>query len=84
MAKATIQFVCQQCGATQSKWSGKCDQCGQWNSLVETTVAPRRASTGAVAAKPQKISEVETKKLPRIDSGIGEVNQVLGGGIIPC
>lgn len=83
MAKATIQFVCQQCGATQSKWSGKCDQCGEWNSMVETAVLPSRASSGAKAALPQKISDVETKKLPRIDTSIGEVNQVLGGGIVP-
>ena len=83
MAKTSVQFVCQQCGATQSKWSGKCDQCGEWNSLVESALTIQRGSSRANAAIPQKISDVETKKLPRIDSGFGEVNQVLGGGIVP-
>lgn len=83
MAKTSVQFVCQQCGATQSKWSGKCDQCGEWNSLVESAVSSQRGASKASAAIPQRIADVETKKLPRIDSGFGEVNQVLGGGIVP-
>jgi DNA repair protein RadA/Sms len=85
MAKTAVQYVCQQCGATQGKWSGKCDQCGAWNSFVESQVVVSGKGGGGsrVAARPEKLAAVETKRLPRIDSGIGEVNQVLGGGIVP-
>jgi DNA repair protein RadA/Sms len=84
MAKTATQYVCQQCGATQGKWSGKCNTCGAWESFVESQVTVARGGGVArVAAKPEKLASVETKRLPRIDSGIGEVNQVLGGGIVP-
>jgi DNA repair protein RadA/Sms len=87
MSKITVQFVCQNCGASASRWSGKCEQCGQWNTLVETEVSGARGgrSGGRVvaAAKPEKLAEVAARKQPRIPSGIGEVDQVLGGGIVP-
>jgi len=90
VAKATSQFVCQSCGAKYSRWSGRCEQCGQWNSLVEEAVAQTtsagfggRKVSGAVALKPSKLDDVEVAKLPRFSSGLGEVDQVLGGGIVP-
>lgn len=86
MAKTAIQFVCQQCGNTQGKWSGKCDQCGAWNSLVETAVSVstgRKRLAAARPVKPEKLSSVQSERMPRFSSGIGEVDQVLGGGIVP-
>jgi len=89
MAKATTQFVCQSCGAQFSRWTGRCEQCGTWNSLVEEAVERTpagfggRKSSGAAPLTPQQLDKVERKKLPRVPSGIGEVDQVLGGGIVP-
>jgi DNA repair protein RadA/Sms len=86
MAKTATQFVCQNCGARHSRWSGKCDQCGEWNSLVETEVSVSRSGLRAQSVKaaiPEKLTAVSTSRRQRIDSGIGEVNQVLGGGIVP-
>lgn len=87
MAKTVTQYVCQNCGAAYTKWAGKCDQCDSWNSLVESvsTVSSGTTKKGnAVAAlKPERLSEIAGKKLPRIDTGIDEVNQVLGGGMVP-
>src|ERR1700677_4423426 len=84
MAKATTQFVCQNCAARYSRWVGKCEQCGEWNSLVEEVSAPARGrGTKGASVKPQMLAEIETKKLPRLSSGSGEVDQVLGGGMVP-
>lgn len=86
MAKTAIQFVCQQCGNAQGKWSGKCDQCGAWNSLVETAVSVstgRKSLAAARPVKPEKLSSVQSERMPRFSSGINEVDQVLGGGIVP-
>jgi len=86
MAKVTTRFVCQTCGASYARWMGKCEQCGAWNSLVEE-VANVSSGVGkakpSAAFKPTKLDAVDTKRLPRISSGIGEVDQVLGGGIVP-
>ncbi len=86
MPKTTTQFVCQSCGAKYSRWMGKCEQCAAWNSLVEE-VAVVSAGMGkakpAPALAPTKLEAVQTQKLPRFSTGIGEVDQVLGGGIVP-
>jgi DNA repair protein RadA/Sms len=85
MPKATTQFVCQSCGAASTKWSGRCDGCGSWNSLVETAVATTvtRRGSPARALSPEKLADIDVTKHPRIDSGIAELNQVLGGGVVP-
>lgn len=86
MAKVTTQFVCQQCGAKYSRWMGRCEQCGEWNSLVEEVAT---VSSGAGKARPSagfkatKLDDVQTAKLPRFATGFGEVDQVLGGGVVP-
>jgi DNA repair protein RadA/Sms len=86
MAKTATQFVCQTCGARYSRWMGKCEQCEAWNSLLEEA-APVSSGAGkarsVAALKPQTLGDVETAKQPRFTSGIGEVDQVLGGGIVP-
>ncbi|HSX48007.1 MAG TPA: DNA repair protein RadA [Candidatus Nanoarchaeia archaeon] len=85
MPKSAVQFVCQSCGATSSKWSGRCDGCGAWNSFVETAVAVARRGGGSTGVKlePTKLASVDVSKTPRIKSGIDEFDQVIGGGIVP-
>jgi DNA repair protein RadA/Sms len=87
MAKVTTKFVCQACGVSYSRWMGKCEQCGAWNSLVEEVTAVSVGSFGksrpAAALKPTTVAEVTAARLPRIKSGLDEVDQVLGGGIVP-
>ncbi|HVE80665.1 MAG TPA: DNA repair protein RadA [Candidatus Dormibacteraeota bacterium] len=83
MAKTLTQFVCEECGARYSKWSGKCVECGRWNSLLEQVPASSSRFAGATALKPERLASISSAKMPRIDTGIPEVNQVLGGGIVP-
>lgn len=93
MAKSSTNFVCQNCGAAQPKWSGQCPSCGEWNTLVETLVQPAMTASGGGGHRqkpidPQNIvslSQVDLTKRPksRVSSGIGELDRVLGGGIVP-
>ncbi|MBO4400927.1 MAG: DNA repair protein RadA [Selenomonadaceae bacterium] len=87
MAKAKTKFVCQECGAEFSKWLGKCPACGKWNTLVEEIATeledkPRHALTTAYE-NPRRIAEVDLTELPRFSTGSGELDRVLGGGLIP-
>ncbi|MCQ2538131.1 MAG: DNA repair protein RadA [Lachnospiraceae bacterium] len=84
--KEKTVFVCQQCGYESAQWIGKCI-CGAWNSFVEEKVLPniqedprRRATTAK--AKPSALKTVGTAHYERIDTGIGELNRVLGGGLV--
>lgn len=88
MAKAKSRFVCQQCGAAFPKWAGKCENCGAWNSLLES--APESTGKSAVSRSSgkhiaaEKISDVKVDTVSdRIDTGIGDLNAVLGGGLMP-
>lgn len=84
MAKQSIQYVCEACGATFAKWSGKCLNCGAWETIVEVVNTPSAPGQNQVARiKASRLSEVKAAKLDRIDVGIGEVDAVLGGGIVP-
>jgi len=85
MAKSTSLYTCQNCGATSPKWSGRCDVCEAWNSLVESAapVAHSRQGGGAAAASVAKLNSIDMSTHNRISSGIGEVDEVLGGGIVP-
>ncbi len=84
MAKQTAQYICEACGATFVKWSGKCLNCGAWESIVEMTNAPSAPGQVKVARiKASKLSEVKATALDRLSVGIGEVDTVLGGGIVP-
>lgn len=86
--KGKTVFVCQECGYESTQWMGKCI-CGAWNSFVEEKVLPteendsrRRSSNPAGAAKPKKLAEVGSGEYERTDTGIGELNRVLGGGLV--
>lgn len=89
MPKTQSRFVCQKCGYESIKWLGRCPDCSEWNSLVEEVVAPRAATTavhralGAEVLAPQPITEITLKDHPRVSSGIGEFDRVLGSGIVP-
>ena len=91
MARARTVFVCQQCGARSPKWTGKCEQCGQWNSLVEQAPAPVGKSAVARSAgqgtllQPRPITAAASQDEPavRLATGIADLDVVLGGGILP-
>ncbi|WP_416145581.1 DNA repair protein RadA [Planococcus koreensis] len=90
MAKKKSKFICQSCGYESAKWMGKCPGCGEWNQMVEEVeVAAPKGTRGAFqhsASVPQKatpINTIETQDEPRVDTKMGEMNRVLGGGIVP-
>ncbi len=88
MAKAQV-FTCTACGATHSKWSGRCDGCGDWNTIVEDTplsAGPAQKSLGAKRGSAVTLSDLSTKETPppRTKSGIAELDRVLGGGLVPA
>ncbi len=85
MSKITTKFVCQACGQEFRRWQGKCDQCGEWNSLVETVVQTRAQSSKLRTQRitTQKLSEVSDLNFKRTQTGILEFDRVLGGGIVP-
>lgn len=88
MAKTKTRYVCQSCGAAQARWSGKCDGCGAWNTLVEELVAPEVKGRGArqassTSAVPVPIPDVDARRDARIATGLPELDRVLGGGIVP-
>lgn len=87
MGKRKTAFCCQQCGYDSPKWLGRCPGCGAWNTMVEETVRtePVRGGPGGLAGgrPPVPIAEVEVADMPRFATGSGELDRVLGGGIIP-
>src|SRR4051794_34993986 len=86
MAPSTI-FVCASCGHDSAKWHGRCPGCGEWNSMVEERPPapvpgrPKRSSKRAL--KPVPLAEVEAPQVHRLVTGIGELDRVLGGGLVP-
>ncbi len=87
MAKSSSTYVCQQCGYKTPSYLGKCPNCNSWNSLVETLVSPRNEKLGLKAVelttKPQRLTEAVKKPLQRLQTGVLELDRVLGGGIVP-
>src|SRR5215469_11635092 len=94
MAKSRIKYVCQQCGGEQSKWMGKCPDCGAWNTLEETTEVPQSpvqqrrqtiaGSNGQAQGTqtPVVLPQIKPLTQPRISVGSEEMNRVLGGGLV--
>lgn len=82
MAKSKSQFVCQQCGYSQSQWAGKCPNCDTWNSMVETTVETASVKTSASRGRLYKLSEIKAETKDRIKTGELELDNVLGGGLV--
>lgn len=82
--KTKIIFRCSNCGASFSRWQGKCGTCGNWDTLVEEreTVMTGVSAGSLKAASIQKLSEVEERFTKRVSTGIPEFDEVLGGGIV--
>jgi DNA repair protein RadA/Sms len=93
MARPTTVHVCSQCGHSSARWHGRCPGCEAWNTLVEERAPAAasggrgRAGGGAAAAvpagKPVRLADVSTERVPRMLTGIGELDRVLGGGLVP-
>ena len=89
MAKTTTRYTCQACGAVHPRWVGRCDACGEWNSIVEETVeqiptgGKKTAGGGSKGAKVEFVPLKGTsEKKPRLATGIAEYDRVLGGGLV--
>ncbi len=90
MAKTKATYVCRECGAVSPKWAGQCAECKAWNSLEETlNVAPAASSRfagyagAANGAEILSLNQVETRQEAKAATGIGELDRVLGGGLVP-
>ena len=90
MAKLKTSFFCQSCGTNYSKWLGLCTSCKQWNTIVEEIIQKEEKqawrstnSESKKAAKPLKINEISTSEEVRMNTTDGELNRVLGGGLVP-
>ena len=94
MAKAKKAFVCTECGGEHIKWQGKCDACGGWNTLKEIVLESAASASGGKASfqgyagvagndgRVQVLAEIDVSELPRIATGVGELDRVLGGGLV--
>lgn len=88
MAKAKRMYGCTECGATFPKWAGQCGECGAWNTLVETlleanAVTPSgRAGWAGEQAQIKTLAEVSVEEVPRFSTASGELDRVLGGGLV--
>lgn len=89
MVKSKTVFICQTCGTNYPKWTGKCENCGEWNSLVEQavdsgkSVLAKSASRGKVLT-PQTMSTISADQhTRRMPSGFSDLDDVLGGGVLP-
>ena len=82
MARTRSSFRCGECGASTTKWQGQCPDCGAWNSLVQGAAPPARVGY-AGEARGRRLDEVSGEDLRRQSTGIGELDRVLGGGLVP-
>ena len=91
MPRPTSVHVCSACGHESTRWAGRCPGCAEWNTLIEQVRSPRpagaargsRAGTRAAAARPVALRDVAAVERERLRTGIGELDNVLGGGIVP-
>ena len=86
-AKNKIIFRCQQCGHSSQKWLGKCPECSEWNSLVEEVSMPEgqahRSQMTHFTSEVSRLSDVKSTGFDRMQTGIREFDQMIGGGIVP-
>ena len=88
MAKPKTIYYCSNCGNQSSKWLGKCPACGEWNTFVEEVVVKKDSRKSGIASKqtqarPTPVHKIETDEEVRINTRNGELNRVLGGGLVP-
>ncbi|MEJ6710359.1 MAG: DNA repair protein RadA [Amylibacter sp.] len=89
MAKQSLAFTCSSCGASHKKWAGRCETCGEWNSIEQQAplaAGPGTKTLGATKGRKVALSDLTTedKPLPRANCGIEELDRVLGGGFVPA
>ncbi|QPM89312.1 DNA repair protein RadA [Pseudooceanicola algae] len=89
MAKPVTTFSCSACGATSTKWSGRCDACGAWNTVSEDvplSTGPSGKTLGAARGSRIALTDLSSKEAPppRTASGMPELDRVLGGGLVPA
>src|SRR5512138_142709 len=88
-SKHRTVHACAECGHTSPKWLGQCPSCRAWNTMheevdaAEPRGAPRGFNTGGFSARPIPLREVEASEEARLGTGIGELDRVLGGGVVP-
>lgn len=85
--KVKTAWFCSACGAESPKWEGRCHECGEWNTMVEERVAPATGAKAPLArmtgkSRPIKVSEIPAGREERITMPSGELNRVLGGGLV--
>lgn len=87
MARASSVFVCSACGHETGRWEGRCSGCGEWNTLVEQSPAASARDSGrrvgVAAVRPVVLADVRATEQDRLSTGIGELDAVLGGGLVP-
>ena len=88
MVKRAARYVCQACGAIYPKWTGRCEACGEWNTIVEEPAEPRAAAAKPGRARPGALDLVglagSAEPPPRSSTQIAELDRVLGGGLVPA
>ena len=88
MAKTKTVFICNQCGYESAKWYGKCPTCGEWDSMneeqiiTETSKKSTSKRVSCVSDKVLSLSKIDSSTELRYDTGVGELNRVLGGGLV--
>jgi len=93
MGRSRSVYACTECGAQQPRWLGRCPECGGWSTLVEERAgepggpagpdAARSLLPEADGAKPRRLAEIDASAVPRLETGLPEVDRVLGGGLVP-
>jgi DNA repair protein RadA/Sms len=86
--KERFVFVCQQCGQKYQKWMGRCQECGQWNTVVEEkevrgSAKSKAGPAASEAPQPQPVAQIVAQTFTRYSSGLSELDNVLGGGLVP-
>src|SRR5260370_27411981 len=88
MAKSTLSFVCQNCGGAYNRWQGKCESCGEWNTLAEEDITGATTMPVSIRSKRKgRLFALETltgksHEAPRLPSGMAELDRVIGGGFV--
>ncbi|MGH7687937.1 MAG: DNA repair protein RadA [Candidatus Dormibacteria bacterium] len=80
--RARVTFVCERCGAGMPKWSGRCSACGEWNCITEAPAVSLQPRAGG-GRLPVPLAAVASAVTPCLSTGVGEVDRVLGGGLVP-
>lgn len=81
--KEQVVFVCTQCGSQSRKWLGKCPDCGEWDTLAKEILAARNVAASKPVSPARPLNQASRTALTRLVTGIGELDRVLGGGIVP-